>query len=95
MPGTFTNYIDRGRKSRKLLSISNGVEKTAREVSEKMRNQFAAIIRTSGERCAETIRTQVQTHRNLASDVQQLIVALRNARIQRKSSPERLSPPRT
>jgi hypothetical protein len=75
--------------------LSNGVEKTAREVSEKMRNQFAAIIRTSGERCAETIRTQVQTHRNLASDVQQLIVALRNARIQRKSSPERLSPPRT
>lgn len=72
--------------ARSAQSLSNGVEKTAREVSEKMRNQCASIIRNSGERCAEVIRIQVQAHRNLAGDLQQLMVDVRKGNVQEHSA---------
>ena len=68
--------------TRSVQYLSTEVEKTARQVSEQMCNQSGLIIRNSGERCAEAIGTQVQKHRNLAEDFQQLIAAVQKGNVQ-------------
>lgn len=63
--------------ARLAQSVTTGMEKTASETVDQMRNELAIAIRSSGERCGNAVKKHIGTYRNLSEDFQQLISSVK------------------